>query len=201
MTPTKLNAAQKWFDAGLDEANKFISTWRKARAHVANAGFLFMRAREACAEGNWLFLLQTNASKMKPRTVQFYIQLAEAALAWALVTSPGLTGAKLEEAAREVMMESPKPLVALLRDLKELRPFGEYDAIKYRLKKIGNGSEQMELNFEKVFSTFDALEHDFVFTLPEGKSEAEALRELKEKCDRVSATLGTRLEGMKTTDI
>lgn len=198
MTPN--TTAQKWLDAGIDEADKFISTWKKAKAHVVNAGFFFIRAREACPDGSWLFLLQTNAAKMKPRTVQFYIQLAEAALAWALSQHPQLSGPKLEEAAREVMMQSPKPLVALLRDLRLLLPFGEYDAVKYAQRRL-NSPAQLELNFDKLFSTFDALEHDFILTLPEGKTEAQALSELKEKCDRISLKLAAQLESAKTTDV
>lgn len=198
MTPT--TSAQRWFDEGINEAGKFHSAFRKARGHVAYAGFNFMRARAACKEGEWLIMLEMYREKIKPRTVQFYIQLAEASLEWTRHEHPKLTGAKLEEEACKVMMDSPKPLIALLRDLREMRPFGEYDAIKYALRKRIGGA-QMELNFGKVFSAFEALEHEFVLTeLPEGKSEAEALRELKEKCDRVSAKLSAQLEG-KVTDI
>lgn len=199
--PPALAHAQKWYDAGFAETQKAGSLWKQFRARLFDAGYYFGKAREAAKHGDWQLFLDCQERKMKRRTIDFYIALSVAAMEWAKADKPELKGDALLDHARDVMMESPKPLVALLRDLRELRPFGEYDAIKYRLKRIGDGSEQMELNFEKVFSTFDALEHDFIFTLPEGKSEMDALRELKEKCDRVSAKLGAQLDRTKTTDI
>lgn len=196
MTP-KTNAAQKWFDAGAAEAAKGRALWQRARGHIIDAGLLFAKARDACGQGDWGFFLESNAPAMKPRTVQFYIQLSEAAIEWARAENPGFSRPKLEDAARTVMMQSPKPLIVLLRDLREMRPFGEYDAVKYAVRKqLGNG-QQLELTFDKVWSPLDVLEHldqaNFSLIPPEGKSETEALQELGVKLARISEKVKGRL--------
>ena len=198
---TNKNHAQKWFDAGLSTAGKFLAAWRNAKGYVCDAGLLFMKARETCQHGDWGAMLQDNALRIKPRTVQFYIQITEAALVWAREANPELPDSKLPAAAREVMMMSPKPLVALLRDLREMRPFGEYDAVKYAQRKgLGNG--QIEFNFCKLVASFDALEHigdaNCVIELPEGTDEKTALREIEGRLER--ATLRVR-ERLQTIDV
>jgi hypothetical protein len=177
----KTNSAQKYFDAGLSESEKFVGAWRRAKGHVADAGFFFTKSRDACPQGEWVMLMNLNAARIKPRTVQFYIQVFEAAVTWVKELKPETPAGKIRDAAREIMMLSPKPLIALLRDLRELRPFGEYDSVKYAQRK-SIGDDQLELDFSKVISSFDALDHlgeaNFHLIIPAGTTEEKALDEL-----------------------
>jgi len=199
-------SAQKWFESGLQEAELFKTAWRKAREHVMRAGFFFIRARESCPNGDWsLFVQAQSGGRISERTVRLYMQLAEAALVWARMAEPQTAGGKLEEVAtKEVMMMSPKPLVALLRDLREMRPFGEYDAVKYAQRRLGNGQLEFELDFEKAFASVDVLDRlgspGFTLNFPEGKSEEEGLTELREKMKSVLAKIDAQL-GKETIDV
>lgn len=199
MSNQKLALAQKLFDAGFKESGRFLSTWKKAKGHVSDAGWYFIKAKEACPDGDWLLLLQTNAEKIAPRTVQFYMQLTDACIGWVKEGKPGIKADKLQDACREVMMLSPKPLVALLRQLREMRPFGEYDAIAYRAnKQLANQVAQLELDFTKVIASFDALDHlgesNFSFLLPGGVNEEQALTELKTRLEHALVKINANLD-------
>jgi hypothetical protein len=127
-----MTTAAKWFAAGLNQHGEFAEAWQQARCAALSAGMNFLKARSCCENGGWLELMQSHAHRIKPRTVQFYMQFATAALEWAKEAEPALEGAKLEQfCCQQVMLMSPKPLVALLRDLRLMRPFGEYDAVQY----------------------------------------------------------------------
>ncbi len=198
ITKPNIQQAQKWLDAGINETGKFQSAFQAMREHAFRSGFLFMKARDCCPQGEWGQLLISNANRMKPRTVQFWIALAEAGLAWTREMCPEISPAKAQEfTIKEVLMLSPKPLVALLRELKKLRPFGEYDAVKYATRKLGTG-QQLELNFAQVIASFDALDHlgesNFTFLLPAGANEEQALTELKTRLERALVKINESLE-------
>ena len=203
MTPKNVSVTQKWFDAGVAEAQKGRDAFKRLRGHIIDAGFFFIRARDSAPHGDWLLFLEVNSAKMKARTVQRYMQLSEAALEWAKAQCPELRGPKLDDAARSCMMMSPKPLVALLRDLRELRPFGEYDAVKYAQRKLGQG--QLELDFSKCDDWFTDLEHigepNFVLKVPEGKTEAQALAEIRDRCQSIAAKAIAQLKASATIDL
>jgi hypothetical protein len=80
---------------------------------------------------------------------------------------------RISAAARAMVMDSPKGLVALCRELKLMRRFGEYDAVKYRSKQI-KGNQQMEFNYSDAADTLQLLCSDQV-ELPKDISQAEEL--------------------------
>jgi hypothetical protein len=144
----------------------------------------------------WELTLKKDAPELRQTTIDCYMELSRDALMWTKDMHPQITDRTKQEAiAMTVMIMSPKPFVALLRNLHEMRPFGEYDKIKYLdRKKIGNG-EQLELNFDKVLATFDVLDRldeDFVLKLPEGKNEEEAFEELETKLQSALAKVQKR---------
>lgn len=201
-----LKLAQKWFDAATQECLAFQEAWKKARVRAISSGFLFLKARSLCPHGEWTMLLETNAAKVKPRTVQFFMQLSEAALEWARTEHPDLNPAKMEQfAITQVMLMSPKPLVALLRDLREMRPFGEYDAVKYAQKKINNGAGQIEFAFESSFTVLDALAHfgddKYQFVYPAGRDEAEVISEVEAKLEAALARVRQIKQQGRVTDV
>jgi hypothetical protein len=181
---TTVKDAERWFAAGVKENQQFLESWKRARAHAINAGFYFVKAQSVCPEGEWEIFLAAREDQIKRRTVYFYMQLASAALDWARTEQPKLAGPKLQAfAVKQVMLMSPKPLVALLRDLRELRPFGEYDAVKYAQRK--NGLGQIEFQFDAVIKPLDMLTHfgepGYEFIYPEGVDEVQYIGEVKAK--------------------
>ncbi len=185
-----LKEVQNWFNAGVEEAERFKQDWARARARAINSGFLFLKARSLCPPGEWELFTENNSALIKPRTVRFYMQLATAALEWAREQNPKLTGEKAQAfAIREVMLMSPKPLIALLRDLRELRPFGEYDAIKHAQKKLRTG--QIEFAFTDLLAPLEALsrfgDENCTFTFPEGRDELSVITEVEAKLEAALA--------------
>jgi len=188
---------QKWFDAGVSEFRQFRPAWLRARCHAIAAGFFFLKARAVCPHGQWASFLDDHTTQIKPRTVQFFIQLSEAALEWTRAQRPELPPSKLEAAAcTEIMLMSPKPLIALLRELRELRPFGEYDSVKYAIKKRQTPG-QIEFSFAVLTSTLDVFLHldaaNYHFIPPENKTEGEALADLKARLETALEKVEARL--------
>lgn len=178
--------AHGFFLQGCQKHAAFERGLKQVRRDGIDAAFYFVSAREAIDHGQWLNFLDLHKERIAPRTVQFYCKLAEEAIAWVREAQPQLkTITDVQAAAREMVMQSPKPLVALCRELGFMRKFGEYDAVKYQQKKIGNG--QIEFNFKDVFSTVDLLTHfgdeNFNVIYPEGKDELEAITELENKLE------------------
>ncbi len=203
---SNLSEAARWFLAGVKCGAEFLELWKRARANCVNSGFNFLKARSLCNDGEWLLLLQDYSATIKPRTVQFYMQFAEAALAWAKEQRPDLAGTKLQEfALKQVMLMSPKPLVALLRELRELRPFGEYDAVKYANKKLADADGQIEFHFADVLKPLDTLLHfgeaGFNFVYPEGADTVEFMTSVERKLETALARVRMIKENGRIIDL
>lgn len=178
--------ANRWFAEGVKCHQIFNRAFKQARENAINAGFFFMSARELVPHGEWSMFCELHAQEIPERTVRFYLQLAESAIEWVKSEQPGLKKiSEVHAAAREMVMQSPKPLVALCRELGHLRKFGEYDAVKYAQKKLGSG--QLELDFEKISSSLDLLTHfgeaNVQLIFPEGKDQEQALAEVETKLE------------------
>lgn len=176
--------AAQWFIEGVKKSQAFDAGMRKIAKDFVDAAFCFLRSRELVPHGQWADFCELWATSISPRTVRRWCQAAESAIEWAKKANPGLkTTSELHACAREMMLQSPKGLVALCRDLKIMRPFGEYDAIKYAQKKLSAG--QIEFAFDSVFAPLDALAHfgdpKYQFVFPEGKDESTCIAEVKAK--------------------
>jgi hypothetical protein len=182
--------ADNWMIKGIAESNAGQKRFRETKVHAMNAGMCFIRAREAVKEGNFELFLETFLSRISRRTVYCHMAFVQAALEWAAAEKPELASepTRLFEHAKTMVMMSPKPFVALMRQIGEMRKFGEYDAVKYQTRNLlGDGGRQMELDFAKVCSSIDLLsridEASFTWELPEGKDRGAALEEIEVKLE------------------
>lgn len=176
----------KWMERGIAESTACRKAFSDTKLHAMYAGHAFAQARQTMP-GEFVDYLATFSDRVSKTTVYRYIEFYEAALNWAAEANPQLRDdpEALFRAATSVVLQSPKPFIALMRQLGDMRKFGEYDAVKYATKKLAGASSQIEFDFDKVFSAVDLLAHigedNYVIKYPENKDETEALRELRDK--------------------
>lgn len=178
--------AHKWMERGIAESESCRKSFEATKIHAMNAGFAFIKAREAL-EGEFVAYIGKYEHLVSQTTVYRYITFVECAIEWARAQNPQMkTDEELLKAAYKVVLQSPKPFIALMRQLGEMRKFGEYDAVKYATRKLGN-PEQIEFTFSTVFSAVDTLSHlgdeNYQINYPEGKEPLEALTELEAKLE------------------
>lgn len=160
---------------GIKHHESFVTHFRQAKDAALNCGLFFVSARTAVDHGNWITFLNGYTHKLSLRTIQFYTAFADDVLAHVKQEKPNLIGLdKLAAAAREMVLHSPKGLVALARELKLMRKFGEYDAVKYRAKQLTGGDNQIEFNFDAAEKMLAAI-CDPKVKLPDDLEEAEEL--------------------------
>ena len=189
--------AAKWFAEGVKNSLLFDRDMKHAREHGMDAAFFFLRARELSPHGAWGEFCDLHADEISPRMVRFWCQLADEAVAWVKAAQPALKSiTEIQAAARELVMQSPKPLIALCRELGHMRKFGEYDAVKYATRKIGS-TTQIEFDFLDLLAPMDHLSHfgdpNYTFKYPEGRDESEFIDLAIAK----TRTALTRLETIK----
>lgn len=170
------------FKIGVEKAKAFDRDMKQLRRDGIDAAFAFQQAREVTPHGEWGVFCDVHKEEISPRTVRFWCALADEAIAWVRESNPQLkTVSDIQAAARDLVMQSPKPLIALCRELGHMRKFGEYDAVKYAQKKLGGGSAQIEFKFDELLAPLDHLAHfgeeKFTFTYPAGRDESEVLDE------------------------
>ena len=186
--PTKQSSAAKWMIEGIKQHEEFVSHFQKAKEYALNAGLFFASAREEIADGEWGQFLIGYDHIVKVRTVQRYVEFAQEVLKWVKTEHPKLVGMeKLSAAAREMILQSPKGLVALCRELKLMRKFGEYDEVKYRTKKLLGTGSQIEFEFAELAASIDVLTHfgeeNYQFKYPDGVDEVEYMSALESKLE------------------
>jgi len=196
--------AHGFFLEGVKKHGAFDRSLKQARADGMDAAFLFLQARELVEHGQWGQFLELHADRISPRTVRFYCQLADEAVLWVQADQPKLKLlSDIQVAARHMVMQSPKPLIALCRELGHMRKFGEYNAIKYAIKK--SGQAQIEFNFDKLTSSLDVLTHfgdeNYSFVYPEGKDESEYLGEVEAKLEAALVRIRTIKEHGRVLDV
>lgn len=183
-----ITTASKWMSQGIAESERCRKSFEQTKVSAMNAGVAFIKARSELPEGAFAEFVGTFEPKITRTTVYRYIQFVESALEWTCEQNPALKDkpAELLKAAYKVVLQSPKPFIALMRQLGEMRKFGEYDAVKYATRKLGN-PEQIEFTFSTVFSAVDTLAHlgdeNYQINYPEGKEPLEALTELETKLE------------------
>ena len=191
-------AAHKWMLQGIEENVKTRDAFERTKAHALTAGFYFLKARESWG-GEFQELVDLYAEKIGKTTIYRYMSFTEEALAWVVRANPKLqhdVEAQLK-VAFQITLESPKPMVALLRALKksnasgdpytdfQMLPFGLYDAVADKTRRIAaaQGGDQLELGFDAVLLTIAQISRlgqpNFHLVLPEGKTEIEALDEFE----------------------
>lgn len=202
MTPSK--ECIKWIEQAVKEHESFTRVFRTAKEHALNAGFYLLSARSKVDDGAWGELLLGYDHKMKARTARGYMQFASEAIEWVKAENPKLVGMPaIMNFAHSLVMQSPKGFVALLRELGQMRKFGEYDSVKYAIRK--RNGEQIEFDFSLSLKALDPLDHlgepNFILKCPEGKTELEALGELKTRLESVLVKVSAQMQPTKITDI
>lgn len=218
MTKPSPSAARKWMELGLAEHAAARASFAETKRRMLNTGWYFLCAREAWT-GDFGELLALYQGKIGRTTIYRAMEFTAAALAWVVEQNPILAHdpeAQLK-AAYHLTLQSPKPLVALLRSMKkenaggdpknafELLPFGLYDEVRYAQKRLGNGPRQVEFDFLSVSSQIELLTHlaepNYSFKLPEGTSEVQALQQLEQKLDAALGAVRKELETKTTLEV
>ncbi len=189
--------ADKFLREGIRETVAVRKSFQALNIAIINAGEFFIQARNACKDGEFSILVDCHKEEIGRTTVYRFIGYVEMGLEWATTDAPKLAHNrdKLLEHLKHMVVQSPKPLVAILRSLETedgkplMRPFGEYDAVKYaKSKLLGNGG-QIEFEFSKVVAAIDVLTHfgddNYQFIYPEGKDPGEYLDEIETKMEAV----------------
>jgi hypothetical protein len=179
------SSADKWMHEGIHFHENFKRTFEVAKEAALNAGIFFKQAQDSCKHGEWESLIEKYAGQISRTTIYRYVDFSEELLGWAKATNPTMVGQdKLKAAAMKMALLSPKGYIALCRQLEKMRKFGEYDEVKYRMKKL-NGAGQMEFDFAALMPAMDQLanlaDEKCVLKFPDGVDRDEYLTELETK--------------------
>lgn len=185
---------------GIEQANLARRTFRQLNLHMLNAGVAFIRARDAATD--FAALVESYKSQISRASVYRYMAYAEAILAQATEARPDLAGStdRILEYARDMVIQSPRPLVAVLRADGALRKFGEYDAVRYQRRKLGM-PRPIVIRWPAIMDHLDALlrisDQSVRLAVPDGTTERESLRVLR---DRLQSALHALDQHLSTMD-
>lgn len=178
-------AADKWMQEGIKQHEEFLRAFLNAKERALNAGIFFITAKAGFDHGQLEDFLDGYSNKISRRSFFYYVGFAEEVIAWVKAEHPKLIGMeKISVAARAMVLKSPKGFIALCRELKLMRKFGEYDEVKYRKSKLLGDSPQIEFEFSAAMGTLDFLcseKHHIKW--PDGKDEVEAMDEMISKME------------------
>lgn len=176
---------------------KFISSFQAAKEAALLAGIFFGKARQECDHGEWGEMVAAHSKVLSETTIRRYLEFAEEILAWVRNKNPKIKNEEeLLREAKTFVLDSPKGYIALARQVKLIRKFGEYDAVKYRQRKLLGTSTQIEFTFSEVSKHIEALTHlgeeNYNFMFPSDTNPDEFLGDLESKLqtalDRVRAS-------------
>jgi hypothetical protein len=178
--------AEKWLIEAIAFHEKFRRTFELAKECALKAGIFFNHAQTACAHGEWLPLIEKFEGVISRTTIYRYMSFANEVFEWVKAEHPKLAGDdKMIAAAQKLVLRSPKGYIALCRQLELMRKFGEYDEVKYRMKKLG--TKQMEFEFADLAMSIDHLTHlgdaHYNFKFPEGQDQAEFIEQVETKLE------------------
>lgn len=187
--------ATRFFLQGLEKHAAFSRGLKQMRKDAIEAGFFFLQARSGFPHGDWEIFLDGYRDKISRPSVHQYMQLADLSLRWARYKHGDIKHPDaLRDKAIEMVLVSPKPIIALARELGHMLKFGGYFEEDYQAKKskrLGNGPRQIEFSFAEVHTHLELLTHlgddNFAMQYPEGKDEVEALVELETKLEAALA--------------
>ena len=165
---------------------RFKRVFEEAKANALKAGYFFSEAQKSVERGDWEPLIERYGGQISRTTIYRYIEFSEEVFAWVRAENPKLIGQdKMIAAAQKMVLRSPKGYIALCRQLELMRKFGEYDEVKYRMKKLG--TKQMEFEFADLAMSIDHLTHlgdaHYNFKFPEGQDEAAFIEEVETKLE------------------
>lgn len=142
-------------EKALAHSAEFVGLLAQAKAHAATAGWFFLQAKEVVGDGNWGDYVACFSDRIGRRTVTRYMEFTLEVIEWAQAERPALTSQmELLNHGIEMALESPRTFTQLLRELKLMRRFGEYDPERYQQKKLSEGGDQRGKQLELDFGRF-----------------------------------------------
>ncbi|MDE2019382.1 MAG: hypothetical protein KGJ13_03475 [Patescibacteria group bacterium] len=190
------NNASKWMVDAIKLHNKFRQNFQASKEAALFAGIFFGKAQAECEHGAWGEMMEAYCGEISETTIRRYIEFADQVLGWVKSQNPKiLSEEQLLREAKAFVLQSPKGYISLLRQVGEMRKFGEYDEVKYRQRKM-LGSTQIEFNFTDSVKHIEALTHlgeeNYNFVMPEDSDPDQFLGDLETKLetalDRVRAS-------------
>lgn len=143
--------AEQLFVSGIARFEAAFDYARNAKVAAIEAGVSFIRAKSLCKHGQWEELVQRSSQKISMRQVQRCMEFAVYMLDEARRADPSLTEATLKSAAIKLVMRSPKPFTALLREMKLVTQVGAYDPERHQEleREHRMAAVQIEFRFEE----------------------------------------------------
>src|SRR4051812_15075093 len=86
----KSKQADKWMQLGIQNSEGFVRSFEVMKRQALEAGFFFLQARAEFEHGEWTEFLLGYSHKIKTRRVQYFMQLASAAVEWVKKENPEL---------------------------------------------------------------------------------------------------------------
>ncbi len=183
--PTKTAPSHQWMLEGIKQHQSFQRAFQAAKEHALNAGIFFISASQSHDHGDWQNFCGAYSTQISERSIRRYMEFATEVIEWVKAENPNLVGeAKLKDAALKMVLQSPKGFIALCRELKVMRKFGEYDEVRYRTKKLLGGSgEQIEFEYASAAKAIAQLSlidlPNFHLKFPEGADEDAEIAKLE----------------------
>jgi len=134
---------------GLKSHTSFLDHQSRAINHAMQAGWCFLQARACLGHGGWSDWCAGYKDQISGRTIRRYMLFTSRAMERVAQKNPALVEdeEELYRTTKEAVLLSPKELVEVCREVGLMRKFGEYDAMKYRQRKIEKGPAQLEFDF------------------------------------------------------
>ena len=194
--------ATRHFLKGLEKHAAFNRGLKQLRRDAIEAGFYFLQARSDFPHGDWEIFLNGYAKQISKSSVRFYMELADLSLRWARYKHGEITDPEaLREKAIELVLVSPKPIIALARELGHMLKFGGYFEDDYQEAKKKKLRRQEQAEFEWDFQPiskalaqlryFGDEKHHFIFEA--GIDRLAALRQAKADCETALEKLNAAL--------
>ena len=181
----KTKEAKTYLAKAAVQHKKFVSGFRNAKAAYLTAGAFLAKAHPLVLRGEWEPLLEQCG--LERTAAHRYETLYKEAMDWARAEHATLTDdAKLFKCALEMVIQSPKGLVALCRDLGEMKQFGTYDAAAYEAKKLTQAADTAigridEGTYRRVLKSLDWVVADTLNVEGLGQHSIDQLADWLEK--------------------
>lgn len=179
-----------------DEFTVFFS---KSKERALFAGWHFANWMMAHPGATQKELLETIADQINERTVRRYMEFTSLVLEWAKKAHPRASEEKLLEFGKMMVMESPKPFTALLREVGQLvNPQFEHDPVKHQEKRFAAENGQLEFAFgTKTVAVLKALPEIGAATW--ARFDRADLEMAKAKAEQLLAGINAALEEGSST--
>jgi len=165
--------------------DRFTKSFRTAKASYLTAGAFLSKAHALVLHGSWEPLLEQFG--LDRSTAHRYEELYTEAMDWARAEHATLQDEeKLFKCALEMVIESPKGLVALCRQLGEMKQFGTYNSAEYEAKKLTQAADTAigridEGTYRRVLKSLDWVVADTLNVEGLGQHSIDQLAEWLEK--------------------